>query len=312
MMPRATQPRTADGAMTGATLIAALCLAVFCLASLCLAACTIPAGERGDDGDSRATQGAGPQPTLADSQGDPHAQPQAPGGGAMEVGALDDGVLESIVAAVTAEFGGRAGVAVFDGVQVHSAGTTEGFPAWSTAKVPVAIAASRAGVADQVTLNQAIVYSDNAAAEALWGALGAPERAGHQTQQVLADAGDTATQVQTVRVREGFTPFGQTVWPLERQAQFAYHLPALAGAEAVDAAMAQPDPAQMYGLRTVDGARLKGGWGPDPSGAYDVMQMGRIDVGGRTVGVAIYAQAGDGSYATAQQALSALTTRLVQ
>ena len=52
--------------------------------------------------------------------------------------------------------------------------------AWSTIKVPLAIATLRAGVGSRELVADAIIQSDNAAAEELWSQLGDPAEAARQ------------------------------------------------------------------------------------------------------------------------------------
>ena len=68
---------------------------------------------------------------------------------------------------------------------------------------------------------KAITESDNRASEQLWSGLGDPAEAARQVQGVIAEGGDTATVVESRRLRRGFTAFGQTQWTLQRQARFA-------------------------------------------------------------------------------------------
>lgn len=277
-------------------------------AALALASCTIGDGSSpSDDRDATLSDAPSTVTTVVTPTSSTAAEEPDPAGSEART---DDAALKDAVAAAIDTYGGQAGIAVFDGAEVHSAGTTEGYPAWSTSKVPVAIAAQRAGVADAHTISQAITYSDNQAAESLRAALGDPAAAGAAANEVLRDGGDEETTVQTEKVRPEFTAFGQTHWGLENQARFAHALPEIAGAGPVLEAMRADDPAQAYGLRTLDGAALKGGWGPDETGAYDVVQIGRVQLGGKDVGVAVYAHAGDGTYETAQQELSYLAQKV--
>ena len=64
--------------------------------------------------------------------------------------------------------------------------------AWSTIKVPLAVAALRADVARSDQLNAVITRSDNAAAEELWSQLG--DGAAQLVQSVMREAGDTASR----------------------------------------------------------------------------------------------------------------------
>ncbi|WP_237559676.1 hypothetical protein [Corynebacterium neomassiliense] len=192
--------------------------------------------------------------------------------------------------------------------------------AWSTSKVPVAVAALRA-VADGTSLSDdatvranvtsAITASDNAAAQALWDSLGDPAAAGAATEAVLRDGGDTTTRVQTTVTRPGLTSFGQTVWTTQAQARFAAGLQCLAGAGPVLTAMGQISAGQDYGLGRIPGAVFKGGWGPDLSGAYQVRQFGLVPgADGTLVPVALEVVSADGSYASGSAALDTLVDRI--
>lgn len=184
--------------------------------------------------------------------------------------------------------------------RVTSLGSLTGGVAWSTAKVPVAIAVVRANggtAGDQAgSMRSAITASDNAAAELLWSSLGSADQAGARTQAVLSDTGDVQTRVQTQRVRSGFTPFGQTEWSLTNAEKFAAALPCLQGAAPVLDLMGQVTPDQSWGLgQAGSNQRFKGGWGPDANGKYLVRQLGLIDTPRGTVAAAIAAKPSDGS-----------------
>lgn len=121
--------------------------------------------------------------------------------------------------------------------------------AWSTIKVPLVIAAlrhDRSRAKDPAV--KAITESDNDAAELLWSQLGHPADAARQVQTVLREAGDAGTVVESRRLRPGFTAFGQARWPLDSQAQFAAHLPGLAGAVGVTGLMRQLCSEHRWGL----------------------------------------------------------------
>ena len=78
-------------------------------------------------------------------------------------------------------------IAAADGTCLLSLGTWSTGVAWSTIKVPLAIAALRAGVGSRELVVQTITESDNAAAEELWSGLGDPVAAAQQVQAVIAD-----------------------------------------------------------------------------------------------------------------------------
>lgn len=213
-------------------------------------------------------------------------------------GRLRDGTPARIGAAIVAPDGG-----------VSSFGEWSTGVAWSTIKVPLAIAAVRddrsraAGL-----LGKVITESDNPAAEALWSQLGDPAEAARRVQAVIAEAGDADTVVEWRRLRRGFTPFGQTQWSLVRQAGFAARLPALGGAATVIALMHRLVPAQRWGL-AAKGFAAKGGWGPGLSGDYLVRQFGVAPADSGHTGVAVAAQAG--SFDAGVRALDAVTDWLL-
>lgn len=202
--------------------------------------------------------------------------------------------LQPLIDAAVATYGGTAGVAVSDGTAEVSAGDETAYPAWSTIKVPIAIAALRQDPAVQPSAAAAIQHSDNDAAETLWAAL--PVGA---ADAVLAEGGSPVPVNTEVLVPE-FSTFGQTAWSPTQQARFAANLPCIAGASEVLALMGQVDPSQAYGLGQLPGARFKGGWGPDPAGAYVVRQLGLATGPAGDVAVALTAKPASGTYADGQ------------
>jgi hypothetical protein len=192
-----------------------------------------------------------------------------------------------------------ATVAATIGVAVAPPGLTEPYSlgrwssgvAWSTIKVPLAIAALRR---DQPSTRdlvvKAITESDNHASERLWSLLGEPADAAQQVQAVVSECGDTATVVESRRLRRGFTAFGQTQWPLSRQARFAAQLPYLPDATGVIDLMHRLTRGQRWGL-AAKGVAAKGGWGPGARNDYLVRQFGIMPTDSGHVGVALAAQA---------------------
>ncbi|MEZ5210718.1 hypothetical protein MYK68_05240 [Gordonia sp. PP30] len=149
--------------------------------------------------------------------------------------------------------------------------------AWSTIKVPLAIAAQRKnGVLAAET--PAIVNSDNDAAESLWSSLGTDAQAAAAVTAVLREGGDTSTTVPSVRRRGEFTIFGQTVWALPAAATFAAHLPCLPDSKHVVTLMGQVAGNQQWGIEVIPGrsTAVKGGWGPSLDGGYVVRQLGLL------------------------------------
>jgi hypothetical protein len=207
------------------------------------------------------------------------------------------------------ELPGRIGVAFgAPGGAATVLGSLASGPAWSTMKIPVAVAFVRQNGGTSDAVRRAITFSDNDAAMSLWEALGRSTTARVSgVQAVLSDGGDRTTRVQGRVVRPGFSPFGQTRWSLKAQQAFAGRLPCVHGARQVLDLMGEIDPSQRWGLGQV-GVRplFKGGWGPSPAGAYLVRQFGLIRLRSGTVAVAIAAEPGDGSFATGTRYLDRL------
>ena len=204
---------------------------------------------------------------------------------------------------------GEAGVVLLDAGDERSGGSLADLSdaAWSTSKVPLAIAALNNAPGDEALagqMRQAITVSDNDAAEALWASLGGPADAAAAVQDVLRDGGDMTTTVPAEKRRAEFSTFGQTAWTLDEQATFASELRCISGSGPVLDAMGQVSSDQSYGLGRFDGARFKGGWGPREDGTYLLRQFGLIPAqDGTMVPVAVAATATDGSYESAQGVL---------
>ena len=183
-----------------------------------------------------------------------------------------EGSFEQLSAAVPA----NVGVAIARPDRTFSLGSWWSGVAWSTIKVPLAIAALRndwLGARDLVV--RAITESDNRASEELWSQLGEPMDAARRVQVVVAEGGDTATTVESRRLRRGFTAFGQTQWSLQRQARFAAELSTIPDAAEVIDLMQRLVSGDQWGL-AAKGFAAKGGWGPGVHGGYLVRQFGVV------------------------------------
>lgn len=206
--------------------------------------------------------------------------------------------LDATVAHVESSYGGQLGVATVGKEGPESAGFTDPSPAWSTIKVPIAVAALRTNPGLEPDARAAVSASDNAAAQSLFHAVGS-----EAVNSVLAQAG-IAAQVNTEPLRPEFSTFGQTHLSVADEAVLADKLACAEGAEPVLALMGQVEPSQAYGLGTV-GALFKGGWGPDTTGAYQVRQFGLVPRGdGTWAPVALTALPADGTYETGQAMLT--------
>ncbi len=207
-----------------------------------------------------------------------------------------------------AQFGAlanRSGIAIFptsgSARQLQTAGSLRTGVAWSSIKVPLAMAALAADRSQTTRARAAaaIQRSDNAAASALWARLGSGTAAASKTAAMLRRGGDSATVVQSRQVRPPYSPFGQTVWSVASSARFGSALPCLREAGEVLPMMSAVVPDQRWGLGRIPGAAFKGGWGPVGRG-YLVRQVGVIPTGqGRYVGVAVIVQAGSFAQGTA-------------
>ena len=242
-----------------------------------------------------ADDGPAPRPTsTADAGTEPGATTTA------GPGPLLSAADRASFARLAATLPGAEGIAVSGvgtGQKVHRAGALQTGVAWSTAKVPVAMAALEAGAGSRADVTKAITASDNAAAERLWQALGGGTAAATATDAQLRAAGDTRTITQPEVLRQGFTAFGQTDWRLTDQARFMAGLRCADTGPDVLTLMGQVVPGQRWGLGTTGtSAQFKGGWGPGirpgQGGGWLDRQMGIIEVGGTPIAVAIATTAG--------------------
>ncbi|MFI9509862.1 hypothetical protein [Nocardia sp. NPDC052566] len=181
--------------------------------------------------------------------------------------------------------------------------------AWSTIKVPLAMAALRHDPGESVAeeAEAAITVSDNDAAEALWESLGDGLEAARAVQDVLDEAGDATIGLAGPRTHLDYTAFGETEWTLANQVRFASRLPCLPQSERVTQLMGEITPTQAWGLGVISGSAFKGGWGPDDeTGIYTVRQFGLVPTPSGQVAVALAAVADSGEYEDA----TAILTRL--
>lgn len=226
----------------------------------------------------------------------------------------------------SAKFGTTAAVAVSDlgGATIARAGDSRSPYAWSTSKVLIVAQTlidmggpSKLTATQRTKITAALTASDNDAAKYLYDQLVARHGGVTATAAVLTRllrrAGDATTNVSTVS-RSTFTTHGQTLWPVEMQAQFLSSLGrnCLLDATSTDYLINQMSntiPAQRFGLGTIGALAYKGGWGPDPNGGYLVRQMGLVRTSsGYLATVAITARPTDGTYAGGQALLSRVSS----
>lgn len=217
--------------------------------------------------------------------------------------------LIGAVARVLATHGGRAGVAVHTkGGTVHI-GESGASPAWSTMKVPIAIAAEEAGVAEPEWIDTSVTFSDNSSAFLLFAALGGDDRSVKAVEELLGRHGN-APDIAALGLHGGSVPYGWTPWPLSDQAAFATQLPCIEAAEYTYDRMGEIVEWQRYGLGQLPDARFKGGWGPDADDLYTVRQFGTVPVDDGLIGLAIIAHPEDGELASGEAMLDDLAAEI--
>lgn len=187
--------------------------------------------------------------------------------------------------------------------QVLALGAWPSGPAWSTSKVPLALALLRETGEVTPSMRSAITASDNSSAEAMWDQLGGGSAAASKMMEVLAAAGNPQTEVPSERRRSGFSIFGQTDWSLADQARFLAREACDPQAAPVTDLMGQVVSGQRWGLGGIDGAQFKGGWGPGTDGLYLVRQFGVIPTATGRAAVAIAGVADSGGFGDGTAAL---------
>lgn len=237
-------------------------------------------------------------------------------------GGLLDAADQAAFERLEGQLGGQSGIALSAlgyHQPVQQAGSLQRAIAWSTSKVPIAMAIIDAGLGPnhQADLAAAIGASDNAAAARLWDALGGGQAAAESATAQLRAAGDPNTVIESRTLVQGFSPFGQTLWTLGDQARFVAGMPCTAAGLQVLGLMHDVVSDQRWGLGAVGlPAELKGGWGPgsEPgqSGGYLDRQMGVVTVSGRPVALAIATLPADGAHATATSNLTTIARWAVE
>lgn len=244
----------------------------------------------------------------------PPAASQPPAGTRAPAVAVPAGLV-SAFQRLTDDIGAQIGLAyapVDHPAQVRTLGTWSAGPAWSTIKVPLSLALLRQEGTGEVTdaMRSAITKSDNAAAQRIWESLGAHQSAADKVQAVLADAGPPIPHVPSEVSRPGFSVFGQTEWSLDDQARFLAHAACQVRDTPVLDLMGDVVSSQRWGLGTLDGARIKGGWGPGRDGHYLVRQYGLVGTAHGQLAVAIAAVADAGGFGDGTTALNRMASWL--
>lgn len=223
--------------------------------------------------------------------------------------------LAELVAEVEDEHDGVAGVAVSFRQGEAAAGVPGDSSAWSTLKVPIAIAAAQRGTASESWISSAVSDSDNAAATQLWNSLGNELEAAHAVELVMWRGGGPGEVRHAVTHYPG-GPFGNSVWKLEPQARFATQLPCIEDAGEVYDAMGEIAAWQDDGIGMVSGSRFKGGWSQERIDGgvytYTYRQFGSVPAGEGIIGLAVIAHPADGTHETATDMLDELAVGVAE
>jgi len=206
--------------------------------------------------------------------------------------------LDRIAAEVTAETGVPVGIALHDASGTRSAGTITDFPAYSTGKVPLAIAALRQSPALAGDATAAITASDNEAADRLWSALGGWQATG-KVNQVLRDAGSST-------VNPGW--WAMPSWTIADQAAFFAAIPCVDKGPEVEAMMGNVVGYQRWAFGNIPGAKIKGGWLPE--NGYSLRQGAILPVGDGWVGASVAVRSPDNNFNRASDAATRAAEKL--
>lgn len=233
--------------------------------ALAVAACSPPGGAEPSPSQTATTPSSTPSSTAPPTAG---ANPKA----------LDSSLVADLEEVLRAHDGAEVSLALA-AVGSHErprvVGDAPPLVAWSTIKVPLALAVLHSGHGAAADVDAALTASDNAAAQRLWDSLGAGSAASDAVEAELRRGGDSRTQVPPEVTVPGYSAFGQSTWRLADQARFTAGLPCLRGSSPVTDAMGRVIGGQQWGLGGIEDARLKGGWGPTPAG-YVVRQLGIV------------------------------------
>lgn len=224
--------------------------------------------------------------------------------------------LEAAVTEVSEQYNVQIGISVRAAGGVVHAGELQEIPAWSSVKVPVAVAATQRamqdGTVDDIAddVDSAITVSDNDAALRLWETLGdTDEDSARYLDSVLRQAGDP-TQTVADRDLPAYEGFGDDRWTLDNQVIFADRLACLTGSEQVLDAMGRIADEHRRGVGQLPGVLFKGGWGSGDDGTYLLREFGLAGAEGARVPFATAVDTPDGSDETARDAMADLAGRL--
>ncbi len=169
-------------------------------------------------------------------------------------------------------------------------GYTSQIDAWSTIKVPLAMAALQRSTSatTRSRVERALRYSDNGAAAELWREIGSNATAAARVNKVLAQKGDTVTKVR-YSTSGGRSSYGRTPWRTSSMGVFMSNMACGSGAIVRQHLATTAGP--KWGLKTMPRPLVKNGYGP-VAGGYLVRQAGIIiGADGRRWGVSVTVRA---------------------
>ena len=241
----------------------------------------------------------------------PAKKPASPDGPILDADA--EASFDAMAASLPAQVG--LAVAPLAGGTIYEFGDLREGHAWSSIKVPILTAVMDQNEAldpeEEAWAASALTASDNEAAASLFGRLedryGGLAGASQAVEGVLREAGDASTTVSTAPPPPGaVSTYGQTQWSLLGSVQFFASLAdgcllGPSGTEYIEGLMESVISEQRWGLGEAGfpsgwSIGMKGGWGPEASGAYLVRQSGFIRDGDRGVAVAMMAIDDSGTY----------------
>ncbi|MBG6122625.1 hypothetical protein [Corynebacterium aquatimens] len=220
---------------------------------------------------------------------------------------IDAGELDAALASIAQETNTTVALSLWDGTNEIRGGTLRSLPAWSTEKVPIALAAQEHCALDRAMLDQlitnAITMSDNSSTDLLYGCLGDSMTAARLVGEQVGRSGADVYMDPM---------WGVTQWPISSQAHYAYYLSTLPADNLVTDSMSKVVPQQSWGLGRIEGMHFKGGWNDSElDGGYDDRQMGFFTVAGSTYGVSIGARSEAGSMTDTVKALNKMAALIV-
>ncbi|MHA2787736.1 hypothetical protein ACXZ66_01095 [Corynebacterium sp. S7] len=217
------------------------------------------------------------------------------------IDSINSSAFKEQITQIEEEFDSLVAISVYSPNGNVSLGSIATMPAWSTIKVPIALASLEQCSYDDELRDELIAdsleWSDNDSAYSLWTCLGTDDEAKDLVEDVVAESG-TSINIAPA--------YGMTEWSVAAQARYGYSLTELDSDNPVIQGMSNVIDEQSFGIGEIDGAVFKGGWSDTEEGTFQTRQFGFIEVGGEQYGIAIAADSLSGSQEDTQSALTEL------